>query len=598
MSYTNNDLDLARALFGRESTTTASPGTGSAQTNTYFGWAQTDSKDGMVMVVIDGDVLSASGQAVNLKTTVNVKAGQRVIITVYGNSMVVTGVVGGGDLMAGDIQDAAEAVHKVNERYDELGNKVDEFGDRLDMTDEEIKEQAKTWERDLNDVRNSIHNFNVQYYVQQGTGTAPDVGTWVTRVPADSIPQSGQYLWSRIVSVNGLHEVVVTAKKSISNGQAMSAVPTTLYYLSTSETSPQGGTWEETIPAYEVGKWYWVRTRMYYAGSQTDSEAELVVFPDENTIQYVWEDSEGLHVAHANPIESSTPNTLLTGTSLQMRYGTQVLGSFATAGVELMNGMAKFTPSEVTLNNGMGRFTSTSVQLCNGSGEVLVNGATSELPGLTLHTNTIPLSIGRGVGSYYKEYVHLDSDLGVRILSNRSRGEAGVARIGLNADRTGGGNVGLVLQGDTGNLYLSGTSGDTATADTATFHAGKLATNLKGGRVLYSNATGTTGAVSLSMSAANFGFLQVVFRNSTSGSHNDVIISDPNGRYFDMITYFTSTNPNRVAICCRSSTISGSSINAGTEWYASIPDQSNPGAGAQATRRIYIVKVIGYYTAT
>lgn len=88
-----------------------------AATNTYIGQAVTDSDGGSVQVILSDDAItpdwSGEGTAVTLPTTAAVRAGDNVLVSTFGGSVmtspVVTGVVGRGDELQ-EIAEGAEAV--------------------------------------------------------------------------------------------------------------------------------------------------------------------------------------------------------------------------------------------------------------------------------------------------------------------------------------------------------------------------------------------------------------------------------------------------------------------------------------------------------
>lgn len=82
------------------------------RTTTLYGTAVADSADGSVTVEMDGDV-TGDGNQVPMPTTVDVRAGDGVVVTRVGGTLgtlTVTGVVGGGDRMRAEKADASRAV--------------------------------------------------------------------------------------------------------------------------------------------------------------------------------------------------------------------------------------------------------------------------------------------------------------------------------------------------------------------------------------------------------------------------------------------------------------------------------------------------------
>lgn len=116
-----SDFDLARAIFGQQVQTAQAPSATAA--SRIEGDARSDSSDGKVLVALRGDTVSGDGnQAVEMPTSVAVKQGQVVVVTVTGNKPMVTDVVGWGDAISEDVshigQDAADAAAGVQEAKD------------------------------------------------------------------------------------------------------------------------------------------------------------------------------------------------------------------------------------------------------------------------------------------------------------------------------------------------------------------------------------------------------------------------------------------------------------------------------------------------
>lgn len=107
---------LARALAGgRVGHSSESEVAQVGRTRIYEAQATSDSSDGTVSVAIPGDVVSGDGaQSQTLPTSVEVREGDVVEVTVVNGSPMVTGVVGRGDQVAASLgkasSDAADAV--------------------------------------------------------------------------------------------------------------------------------------------------------------------------------------------------------------------------------------------------------------------------------------------------------------------------------------------------------------------------------------------------------------------------------------------------------------------------------------------------------
>lgn len=99
---------IAKALFGTSSAPRAQdPGAATV----LYGTAAGDSAGGRVSVLLNGVTYASdnAGSAIDMDTTTDVRAGETVIVTVVDGHPVVTGVVGSGDRMRGDVEAAADA---------------------------------------------------------------------------------------------------------------------------------------------------------------------------------------------------------------------------------------------------------------------------------------------------------------------------------------------------------------------------------------------------------------------------------------------------------------------------------------------------------
>lgn len=111
-----------------------------------------------------------------------------------------------------------------------------------------------------------------QYYLSTSYST-PTGGSWQTYVPAW---QDGKYIWTRVVitytnnTYTETDPVCVTGGKGPSgnDGVGISAVDV-LFYLSTSSSSLEGGSWSTTSPKWEDGKYLWTKTKVTYTNGST-----------------------------------------------------------------------------------------------------------------------------------------------------------------------------------------------------------------------------------------------------------------------------------------------------------------------------------------
>lgn len=117
-----------------------------------------------------------------------------------------------------------------------------------------------------------VKSVEEQYY-QSTSYSTPTGGSWQTSVPAW---QDGKYIWTRVVitytdnTYTETDPVCVTGGKGPSgnDGVGISAVDV-LFYLSTSSSSLEGGSWSTTSPKWEDGKYLWTKTKVTYTNGST-----------------------------------------------------------------------------------------------------------------------------------------------------------------------------------------------------------------------------------------------------------------------------------------------------------------------------------------
>ena len=111
-----------------------------------------------------------------------------------------------------------------------------------------------------------------QYYLSTSYSTTTG-GSWQTSVPAW---QDDKYIWTRVVitytdnTYTETDPVCVTGGKGPSgnDGLGVSSVDI-LFYLSTSSSSLEGGSWSTTSPQWEDGKYLWTKTKVTYTNGST-----------------------------------------------------------------------------------------------------------------------------------------------------------------------------------------------------------------------------------------------------------------------------------------------------------------------------------------
>ena len=133
MSIESSDAELGRAIFRGSfggSGHSGSGRSGSGNATIMTGLALSDSVEGRVLVDTGGQTVAAS-QGVDLPCTCNVRAGDKVIITLVGNDPTVTGVVGRGDQQQGEIDGAQSSADAANKRAEEARRFAEEVDGKV-----------------------------------------------------------------------------------------------------------------------------------------------------------------------------------------------------------------------------------------------------------------------------------------------------------------------------------------------------------------------------------------------------------------------------------------------------------------------------------
>ena len=139
------------------------------------------------------------------------------------------------------------------------------------------------------DVGSGVASIDVQYYLST-SNTSLSGGSWSTTAP---VWVNGKYMWQRTKTTykNGTSSYsaatcIAGAKgETGAAGSAGPAGPTgpagddgvgisevyEQYYLSTSKTTQTGGSWANTAPEWEAGKYMWVRTVIVYTDGSSET---------------------------------------------------------------------------------------------------------------------------------------------------------------------------------------------------------------------------------------------------------------------------------------------------------------------------------------
>lgn len=151
-----------------------------------------------------------------------------------------------------------------------LGEAIKQTYAKVDKQNKEITLLASEVKTQTEAIKKTVKQVDVEYYLSTSSST-PTGGTWSTEAPPW---EENKYMWSRqkITYTDGTFAIrnatcIAGAKGANGSdgapGRGITSI-TTEYYISTSETELAGGSWSETQPTWEEGKYIWTRSKIVY----------------------------------------------------------------------------------------------------------------------------------------------------------------------------------------------------------------------------------------------------------------------------------------------------------------------------------------------
>lgn len=111
--------------------------------------------------------------------------------------------------------------------------------------------------------------------------------------------------------------------------------------------------------------------------------------------------------------------------------------------------------------------------------------------------------------------------------------------------------------------------------------------------VLYDNASGTTGNVTLSETSANFSYIEIYYK--TDDEYYSQKVYSPNGKVVTLLAQTLNTSTPRIFGKTKNVTISGTSINVNNYCQYTINNNTTGYLQVSSDRNtIYIMRVVGY----
>lgn len=238
-------------------------------------------------------------------------------------------------------------------------------------------------------------------------------------------------------NVDDLSDTVDGIEDLVGDGDESGITVKTQYYLSTSNSTPTGGSWQDTLPTYVAGRYYWIKTITTYADGSTVESTPILDVSSQMTAevnqvvnaenQHFWHDSTGAYVTKADKsltsgyamkitnaglLQTYNGNNLMaltgSGLSLYQSDGSTLLASYSSGGAYLYAGgnvVGSFTTSGVTIG-----------ETSSGEANIYIH---------TSGNNTVyefrdgTSTLGQIVGVDYG-YFQFESDRGFRFLAGSS----------------------------------------------------------------------------------------------------------------------------------------------------------------------------------
>lgn len=174
------------------------------------------------------------------------------------------------NLVAGTIQSADGETFYLN-----LDEGILKVSSSTKLIDQDGEEQDIATKQDLEDIEvipgppGTGISSAIAYYYLSTSSTSRTGGSWSTTIPAWV---DGKYYWQKFKTTytDGTTAettpVCITGAKGAdgAQGTGVSAIESQ-FYLSTSKTSPTGGSWQTDMPVWSSGKYLWTRNKITYS---------------------------------------------------------------------------------------------------------------------------------------------------------------------------------------------------------------------------------------------------------------------------------------------------------------------------------------------
>ena len=146
-------------------------------------------------------------------------------------------------------------------------------------------------------------------------------------------------------TVDDLSDTVDGIEDLVGDGDESGITVKTQYYLSTSNSTPIGGSWQDTLPTYIAGRYYWTKTITTYADGSTVESTPILDVSSQMTAevnqvvnaenQHFWHDSTGAYVTKDDKSLTSGYAMKITNAGLLQTYNGKNLMALTGSGLSL-----------------------------------------------------------------------------------------------------------------------------------------------------------------------------------------------------------------------------------------------------------------------
>ena len=238
------------------------------RTRTYSGTALSNSSNGKVTVALDGDTVAQDGSnGISMQTVLSVRKGQAVTVTVVNGTPTVTGIIGWGDAVKGDMDEITVTVEGLDGEMDSIRTEVSGISDTVDG----VSARQSALEQDVNGFKTTVSNT-----YETKSDAARDYAT--KSELSSSIQQSATSIQTSVAQTYETKSAAQTQYNSLSTQitQTASSVRVDLmssseqlWYSKSNSTAPakptarvtnstdQAGHWTRVVPTYNASYPYY-----------------------------------------------------------------------------------------------------------------------------------------------------------------------------------------------------------------------------------------------------------------------------------------------------------------------------------------------------